>query len=168
MSRESSIPKRSPESGVTSIAVILPFEPVHPSAEPSDRVGGAAITSAGTVVANSTFATDGVGAAVSHGDGRSVELRNAQDALRASEARYRAMTALSSDWYWEHDADQRFTVVSEHAQERTGVHPSAMIGRTPWETDIRYDDEERRKLDACMLARRPFYDFQYARASTDG
>jgi diguanylate cyclase (GGDEF)-like protein/PAS domain S-box-containing protein len=168
MSRESSIPKRLPESSVTSVALILPFEPVQPPAEPSDRVGAGVSASAATVVANSTFAAAGAGAAVGDGEDQAVELRNAQDALRDSEARYRAMTALSSDWYWEHDTDQRFTVISEHAQERTGIHPSALIGRTPWETDIRYDDEERRRLDACMLERRPFYDFQYARASGDG
>ncbi len=33
----------------------------------------------------------------------------ARQALQASESRFRALTALSSDWYWELDADLRFT-----------------------------------------------------------
>jgi diguanylate cyclase (GGDEF)-like protein len=35
--------------------------------------------------------------------------KQAEDVLRASEARFRALTALSSDWYWEQDGEGRYT-----------------------------------------------------------
>jgi PAS domain S-box-containing protein len=46
------------------------------------------------------------------------------EALRTSEARFRAMTNLSSDWYWEQDADYRFTrLESRAASEYTQPNP---------------------------------------------
>ena len=100
--------------------------------------------------------------------GYATRLHDTQEALRESEARYRALTALSSDWYWEHDAEQRFTRISEHVQDRTGIAISAVIGKTRWETNIHYDMAERAALEADMAARRPFYDFQFARAGPNG
>jgi len=42
-------------------------------------------------------------------------------ALAASEARFRSFTSLGSDWYWEQDADLRFTAISVNFEEVTGV-----------------------------------------------
>ena len=36
----------------------------------------------------------------------------AEERLRASEQRFRSLTQLSADWYWEQDAQLRFTYVS--------------------------------------------------------
>src|SRR5204863_7800768 len=41
--------------------------------------------------------------------GQYLERTAAEQAVRESEARFRSLTALSSDWYWEQDADFRFT-----------------------------------------------------------
>ena len=35
--------------------------------------------------------------------------KRAERALRESESRFRALSAMSNDWYWEQDADLRFT-----------------------------------------------------------
>ena len=96
------------------------------------------------------------------------QLRDAEASLSEVEARYHALTELSSDWYWEHDAEQRFTRVSERVHARTGIAPKAVIGKTRWETDIRYDAGERAALEAVMAARRPFFDFQFTRVGHDG
>ena len=96
------------------------------------------------------------------------ELRNAQEALRESEARYQAVTTLSSDWYWEHDEEQRFTRLSEHVQDRTGIKVSTILGKTRWETGIRYDSAERVALEAGLDARQSFCDFQFERDGPDG
>ena len=41
--------------------------------------------------------------------------------LRQSEARFRSLTQLSSDWYWEQDSEFRLTFMSSHMGERTGL-----------------------------------------------
>src|SRR5262252_44573 len=55
--------------------------------------------------------------------------RPIQDLERA-EARFRALTELSSDWYWEQDADQRFTFLSSGHERVTGERSERFIGRT--------------------------------------
>jgi diguanylate cyclase (GGDEF)-like protein/PAS domain S-box-containing protein len=57
------------------------------------------------------------------------------DALRESEARFRAMTNLSSDWYWEADAEMRFTrLESRETGRRESRNP--LIGRRIWESTM--------------------------------
>jgi PAS domain S-box-containing protein len=60
------------------------------------------------------------------------ERGQAQAALRDSEARFRDFTELSSDWYWEQDAEFRFRVMSNGAY----VTPQSTIGKTRWELPI--------------------------------
>jgi diguanylate cyclase (GGDEF)-like protein/PAS domain S-box-containing protein len=56
-------------------------------------------------------------------------------ALRESEARFRALTNLSSDWYWEQDAELRFTrLESRHATE--DARPNPLLGRRIWESTL--------------------------------
>ncbi len=52
--------------------------------------------------------------------------------MRDSEARFRDFTELSSDWYWEQDAEFRFRVISNGAY----VNPQSTIGKTRWELPI--------------------------------
>ena len=37
------------------------------------------------------------------------ERKNADEAIKRSEARFRDYAEVASDWYWEHDSDLRFT-----------------------------------------------------------
>jgi PAS domain S-box-containing protein len=55
----------------------------------------------------------------------------AEKSLRDSEARFRSLTALSSDWYWEQDAGLRLTYMSNIQQ--TGLDSSAYLGRYRWD-----------------------------------
>ena len=48
--------------------------------------------------------------------------------LRESEARYRSLTELASDWYWEQDEDGAFTKVSGPALEMLGVRVGPFVG----------------------------------------
>ncbi len=60
-------------------------------------------------------------------------------ALRESEARFRALTNLSSDWYWEQDTEFRFTRMdSRHAQEDSVSHP--LLGKRVWESGFEIQD----------------------------
>jgi len=62
------------------------------------------------------------------------ERKLTEQVLRESEERFRALTALSSDWFWELDENFRFVEVSGEAPTAAGVRKSA-YGKTPWELD---------------------------------
>ena len=57
--------------------------------------------------------------------------KQAEENLRDSEARFRALTALSSDWYWEQDTQMRF--VRFEGGQVTAM-PADRIGKTRWES----------------------------------
>lgn len=90
--------------------------------------------------------------------------------LRDSEARYRSLTELASDWYWEQDENMKFTKVSGPVREMLGIQ----IESLPEESniiDIRlkgWNETERKVLQATIAARQPFLDFVFHRTNTDG
>jgi diguanylate cyclase (GGDEF)-like protein/PAS domain S-box-containing protein len=92
--------------------------------------------------------------------------------LVASEARFRALTELSSDWYWEMDGDLRFTRIERGALVREHVAhlpPSDVLGRHRWELQGELIqpatwDEHR----ATLLARQPYRDLVVRRHGPDG
>jgi PAS domain S-box-containing protein len=60
----------------------------------------------------------------------------AEEALRASEARFRDLSAMASDWFWEQDEQFRFTYFSYGGAMSTlaesGFDHHQMIGKTRW------------------------------------
>jgi PAS domain S-box-containing protein len=61
------------------------------------------------------------------------EAKRAEEALRESEARFRGLTELSSDWYWRQDETLRFTYLSNQALDLTGHTGHSSYGKTRWE-----------------------------------
>src|SRR5437868_6077703 len=57
---------------------------------------------------------------------RTVQERTAE--LRESEARYRSLTELASDWYWEQDEKGNFIKVSGPVLEMLGIRVDALAG----------------------------------------
>ena len=55
---------------------------------------------------------------------------DAQDALTQSEARFRSLVELSSDWYWEQDAQFRFVHVAGNLELGTGMSIEHHLGKT--------------------------------------
>lgn len=53
--------------------------------------------------------------------------------LRLSELRFRSLAELSSDWYWEQDAQHVLTYLSDGFQERSGIDPAGVVGRSWWQ-----------------------------------
>ncbi len=83
-------------------------------------------------------------------------------ALRESEARFRDLTNLSSDWFWEQDAELRFTFVSRGLHATAGLTPEATIGRRRWEPPYADPDEEHWRVHRLQVERHePFSDFVY-------
>ncbi|HSN34100.1 MAG TPA: hypothetical protein VLU41_15530, partial [Ideonella sp.] len=58
--------------------------------------------------------------------------RDAEQALRESEARLRALTELSADWYWEQDEQFRFVWHSGSELRPAYQRPRRYIGLTRW------------------------------------
>jgi PAS domain S-box-containing protein len=87
--------------------------------------------------------------------------------LRESEARFKSFTELSSDWYWEQDAEGYFTRISGPVFEMLGIQTAE---DTKGENQFlsNWNSDERAQLDANIAARRPFLDFVYSRNNPDG
>jgi PAS domain S-box-containing protein len=97
------------------------------------------------------------------------ERKAAEQALTDSEARFRSLTALSSDWYWEQDAELRFRSVSEVFFDRSRMSRKEVLGNRRWELpgasplSTTWDAHR-----ALLEARLPFRDFEYVRVADDG
>nr|WP_316641052.1 response regulator [uncultured Roseateles sp.] len=87
-------------------------------------------------------------------------------ALRDSEARFKSLAELSSDWYWEQDAAGLFTKTSGPVFEMLGLETPADGGQD--QPAPRWNSAERAQLDANIAARRPFLDHIYSRTLADG
>ena len=87
-------------------------------------------------------------------------LRRASTALEKSEARYRELAAIGSDWIWEQDAQLRFT---EHTPlgGRPVFAPATIIGSTRWQLPINLPDEQWADHRADLESRRPFTGLEY-------
>lgn len=48
--------------------------------------------------------------------------------LHRREERFRSLTSLSADWYWETDTELRFTFVSDGLYHRLGLDPALLLG----------------------------------------
>jgi len=92
--------------------------------------------------------------------GQFLQRAAAERALRDSEARFRSLTALSSDWYWEQDAEFRFTrLEGPRSEDGVALAERAWLGRRPWETGLEVDgDGGWDGYRALLEARRPFRD----------
>jgi PAS domain S-box-containing protein len=86
--------------------------------------------------------------------------------LRASEERFRRLTELSSDWYWEQDVNGNITRMSGPALEMLrldadGTHLEDSAG-------AHWNEAEHAELEANIAARRPFLNYRYSRTGSDG
>jgi len=97
---------------------------------------------------------------------RTVRERTAE--LRESEARYRSLTELASDWYWEQDENGKFTKVSGPVLEMLGLRVEALAGDAPAGRVEGWNEAERTALQAIIESRQPFLDFIFSRVNADG
>ena len=88
--------------------------------------------------------------------------------LRESEARFRSLTALASDWYWEQNETGSLTHVSGPVVEMLGLGFSGFLGEAGNDLTTGWVEEERALLQAKISARQPFLDFAFSRVDADG
>jgi len=100
--------------------------------------------------------------------GQFLSRAEAERAVRESEARWRALTHLSSDWYWEQDADFRFTrLEGRHVAGGDPELQRRLIGSRRWESGLEIEGgwEAHRAL---LEARKPFHDLLMWRTMSEG
>lgn len=90
--------------------------------------------------------------------------------LRASEARFKSFTELSSDWYWEQDAQGNFTSVSGPVFEMLGIDPNHAASAAGDSAGNVLDRNAvgRAQLAAKIAARQPFVDLLFTRITANG
>ena len=89
--------------------------------------------------------------------------------LRENEARFRALTQLSSDWYWEQDAQFRFVSVEGDFPGLHGSRNAERLGKRRWELgalNVSASDWERHR--AVLNEHQEFRDFQLLRRDRHG
>jgi diguanylate cyclase (GGDEF)-like protein/PAS domain S-box-containing protein len=96
-----------------------------------------------------------------------VERRVGAEALAESEARFRSLTEMANDWYWEQDADHRF-IMASHGVSSIGIESASLIGRCLWELPFDVAPELWSAHRKVLEARRPFRDFMLTRRLPSG
>jgi len=88
--------------------------------------------------------------------------------LRESEARYRSLTELACDWYWEQDETGNFTKVSGPVLDMLGIRVGALAADARSVEEEGWDEAQRTALQESIAERRPFLDFVLNRRNLDG
>jgi len=89
--------------------------------------------------------------------------------LRESEARFRSLTELASDWYWEQDEHGAFTRVSGPVEEMMGIRVDPLVDQDiPSVVMMGWNEEERSLMREAIANRRPFLDFVFYRVDAAG
>jgi len=89
---------------------------------------------------------------------RTRELKNSAD-------RFQLYAEVSSDWFWETDAQHRFTFFSSYLFDATGARPEELLGKT--REDFRIESNDALENDRweshirCLQQHLPFTDFDY-------
>jgi diguanylate cyclase (GGDEF)-like protein/PAS domain S-box-containing protein len=100
--------------------------------------------------------------------GQFLQRKRAEDALRESESRFRSLTQMSSDFFWETDEQHRFTLLV-HGPNYKAKFATAIIGKTSWELPYTTPDEAGwDRLRATLDAREAFREFEFGRPRAEG
>ena len=101
--------------------------------------------------------------------GQFLQRKSAEASLRESEARFRSLTQMSSDFFWETDEAHRFIQLVHGPGYLSAEMGRGVIGKAAWELPCESPDDagwaaQRERLDR----HEPFRDFEFARRMPDG
>jgi diguanylate cyclase (GGDEF)-like protein/PAS domain S-box-containing protein len=101
--------------------------------------------------------------------GQFVQRKQTEDVVRESEERFRSLTVLSSDMYWEQDEEFRFTSMSGTGSQRVNVKTFPMIGKKRWEQNYtNMTADAWAEHIAALEAHKPFRDMELCRLDESG
>jgi diguanylate cyclase (GGDEF)-like protein/PAS domain S-box-containing protein len=92
--------------------------------------------------------------------------KQAEEQVLRSEQRFRSLVELSSDWYWELDAELRFSTFG--GRQMGPKYAELLRGRLPWEIPGLDGDVGWAEFRARLERRESFRDFEYAYANRHG
>lgn len=91
------------------------------------------------------------------------------EALRRSEERFRNLTKLSSDWYWEQDDRFRFVRLPGDLDQRTRSVNDTHVGKTRWEMGaMNLTEADWKAHQSVLQSHQEFHDFEMLRRSNKG
>jgi diguanylate cyclase (GGDEF)-like protein/PAS domain S-box-containing protein len=119
---------------------------------------------------NSVTVREADGKLASYGAVRDItESKLAEQRLQESEARFRSLTDLSSDWYWEIDEQFRFTSFAGYREGKSIMTQADSIGKTRWELGaLNLNDEDWALHRRVLESHQPFRDLEMQRLDSEG
>ena len=101
--------------------------------------------------------------------GQFLSRMEAEESLRQSEARFRGLTHMSSDFFWESDAEHRLTSIVHGPNYAAAQVGRDMLGQAPWAVASASPDAAGWAAHRAMLASHlSFRDFEFSRVMPDG
>lgn len=101
--------------------------------------------------------------------GKDITLRKqAEEKLRRSEQRFRAIVSQATAGIAEGDSDARMTFVNPRFCEMLGYSEAELLGKTIWEFTYADDLDDNRRLFERLMAQDEFYDFEKRFVRKDG
>ena len=98
-----------------------------------------------------------------------LDRRHALEALQQSDERFRSLTELSSDWYWEQNEQFRFVPLVGQLNEKTRSANQAHVGKARWEMGAaNLTEADWQAHRAMLLAHEEFHDFEMLRPDRSG
>ena len=97
------------------------------------------------------------------------ERKQAEQLLQMNEEHFRALTALTSDWFWEQDENFRFVQIPGKTTHPAGVDWTTIIGKTRWELHyLAMDDSVWTAHKAQLERHEVFRDFKTTHIDVHG
>ena len=94
--------------------------------------------------------------------------KEAEERVNRSDSRFRSLLALSSDWYWEQDANLKFTEVAGTDNARDRLDVARVLGETSFDQGHGLSEADLARYKSLVAARQPFKDITQTVRDVDG